>query len=89
MPLSVVSHGTIIPLQSVTEVRSDVSNGIVDEIEFHNSTSVGRNAIKEAVNTGPSSNPFIISFQLLANESCYRIIHYYCGSVFLNSLQEV
>ena len=46
MPLSVVSHGTIIPLQSVTEVRSDVSNGIVDEIEFHNSTSVGRNAIK-------------------------------------------
>ena len=41
-----ISHGTFIPLPSFTEVRSDVSDGFVDWIEFDRSMSIERNAIE-------------------------------------------
>ena len=72
-PLKVMAP---IPLpRIITEVRSDVSDGFVDWIEFRYSTSTGRNPINGADSCGHSFQSCMISFQLLGNKSRYRIVH--------------
>ena len=75
-----VIHSTPIPLESITQVRFDVTHGFVDGIEFHNSSSTGKNCIKGAVSCDQSDVPLIFSPTRVADALFIRMILLHYGS---------
>ena len=67
---SAIHHSTSTPFPSTAKVRSDVRDGFMDWIKFHNSTSIAWDAIQGSVNSLHISTPYAISVSyILAKQS--------------------